>query len=232
MRRRHPVELALLVFLLAGCAARLADPEGELVAEPEEFAARIRAETLPASPAQVDFAWTLEERGSRVSGQGVGRVEAPDRARIDLFGPRGETYLSAALVAGSYRLPPAVAAVALPSPALLWSALGALVPPRDATLATANETPTGAELRYERPDGEVFVYTFSGSSDRGFRLSRLQRANRSGVLETVSLEHDDTGLLTRTRYRDWTQYRDLILEFEGFREHDPFPSDIWRPDAV
>ena len=72
-------------------------------------AAELARATVPASPRQVNFAWELDEAGARFRGRGVGRMVAPSRFRLDLFGPRGETYLAAALVDGEARVPPALA---------------------------------------------------------------------------------------------------------------------------
>jgi hypothetical protein len=108
---RTPLLGVLSLLTLTGCGAGgLQAPGGQPVPDPAGFAAELRASTVPAGPQQVNFGWTLDERGSRVRGRGVVRSEAPRRIRLDLFGPRGETYLMAALVEGEYRLPAAAAA--------------------------------------------------------------------------------------------------------------------------
>jgi hypothetical protein len=219
----------------AGCAgSQLGPPTGEVVPDPAAFAASLRAETLPPTPEQYTFAWSLEEQGSGgVGGRGVLRSEAASRLRLDLFGPRGETYLIAALVDGEYRLPPEAAnAVALPSPSLLWAALGVLAPPSAAVLSSATTADATAQLRYSLPDEQIFAYTFQRGADDRFRLARLERAGPRGVLETVSIERTGGGAIGRTRYRDWTAYRDLEFEVQEVVSADPFPSDIWRPDAA
>lgn len=219
--------------LIAGCTAgQLAEPSGEPAADPQGLADELRPLTIPASPLQINFSWSLDEGGSRVNGRGVVRAEAPERARLDLFGPRGETYLVAALVDGEYRLPPGAAPnVALPSPSLLWSAFGVLEPPAGAELASATTTDTSAELRYRTAQGEVFAYTFS-SGDGAPALQRLERAGDRGIIETVTLERDTAGAITRTSYRNWAEFRDLTIDVETLRETNPFPADIWRPDVT
>src|SRR5215207_7239487 len=90
--------LSPAAVLLAGCAtAGIPEVTGEPVVDGTTVAADLRAAALPMGPFQVNFSWSLEEGGSRASGRGVVRVEAPERIRLDLFGPRGETYLVAAL---------------------------------------------------------------------------------------------------------------------------------------
>jgi len=222
----------LFLAVLAGCATGgLAEPAGRAVPDPSAFERQLRLATLPGTPQQVNFAWSLDEGGSRVRGRGVVRHEAPQRIRLDLFGPRGETYLMAALVGEEYRLPSeATGAVALPSPSLLWAALGVLEPPVGASLSAATEAESRAELRYDTSNQEIFAFTFVIESGE-FRLSRIERAGRQGVIETVQVERAPDGSIARTRYRDWAGFRDLTLEVETVRIADPFPPNIWRPDA-
>lgn len=230
--------LTVLTFagLLAGCATgTLAPPGGEPIPDMEGFARVVTAATVPAGPQQVNFDWSLDEQGSRVNGRGVVRVEAPARIRLDLFGARGETYLMAALVGEQYRLPPsATGAVSLPSPSLLWAALGVLRPPADAALASARREEGDIELRYITEAEETFVYSVSerGDPEAGgateYRLLRLERAGGQGVVETITLDWDESEP-TRTRYRDWSAYRDLTLQIQEVRQVDSFPGDIWRP---
>jgi hypothetical protein len=224
-----------LALALGGCAAgRLAGPVGEAVPDPAAFASSLRDQTLPDSPQQLTFGWNLDEQGSRVArGRGVVRTEPAERIRLDLFGPRNETYLIAALVSGQYRLPPEAAnAVALPSPSLLWAALGVLDPPATASLSSATATGTAAELRYSTPDEQVFVYSFEQGTDDRFQLVRLERAGRQGIIETVAVDRAGDGSIARTRYRHWGEFRDLTLDVEAIRSQDSFPPNIWRPDAV
>ncbi len=225
--------VAAIAATLVGCASGgLGEPGGEPIPDMEGFARGLAAATTPAAPHQVNFDWSLDEGGSRVNGRGVVRVVAPERIRVDLFGARGETYLSAALVDDAYRLPPAASgAVTLPSPALFWAALGILAPPQGAELASATRQEQAIELRFATPAGETFAYTFLASgpeSAEEYRLERLERAGQQGVIETVTLEWD-ADRPARTRYRDWSAYRDLSLELEAPRTVSSFPDDIWTP---
>ena len=232
MRKSLRITVAGASLLLAiGCGgARLSAPMGEPVPDPAAFASALRQATLPGGPEQITFDWTLNERGSDVGGRGVVRTEAAERIRLDLFGPRGETYLIAALVDEEYRLPPEAAnADDLPSPALLWASMGVLKPPAEARLVGATSTATAAELRYELPGGELYVYSFAGSESEGFSLVRLQRGSSRGVIETVTVEHGADATLARAGYRDWTAFRELSLVVESVRSAQSFPTDIWSP---
>ncbi len=223
-----------LAVSVGGCGgARLGAPMGDPAPDPSALAASIQAATIPATPQRVTFSWNLDEQGSRVGGRGVVRAESPQRIRLDLFGSRGDTYLIAALVGGEYRLPREAAnAVTLPSPSLLWAALGVLDPPPGATLTSANTTAGSAELRFSTPNGEVFAYSFVRVDSAQFVLETLERAGPRGVVETVSLDRAGNGAISRTRYRDWAAFRDLELVVEEVVPSSAFPPDIWRPDAI
>ncbi len=133
-------------------------------ASPDSIAAALRAATTPSSPRQARFGWSLDEAGSRFSGSGVARYVAPERFRLDLFGPRGETYLAAALVGETARIPAQVAErFKLPSPALLWAAVGVVRPPSATRLTSATDEGGRVTLRYDLgPDGTL-EYRAQGS---------------------------------------------------------------------
>lgn len=223
MRRRlHSRALLALVILgAAGCAPRgqLPEPKGAPAPDPRALADRLRTATTPTSPQRATFTWELDEAGARLRGRGVVRAEAPERLRLDLFGPRGETYLAAALVGESFRLPSAVAAqIALPSPALLWGALGVIRPPAGATLASATTDGDAVTLRYTSAGEETVEFVSSGE-----RLRTVRRLGRSGALESVTLTHSAEGRLSRAEYRNWAEYRTLVLTPETLSNVEAFP---------
>lgn len=231
-----PVKAALLIALAtAACAPPSASspaaPAGAPVADADSLVREVLAATTPGSPRQATFTWRMDEAGSVVQGRGAIRYVAPDRMRVDLFGPRGETYLTAALVDGEFRLPPTAArGVELPSPVLLWGALGVLAPPRGAELRSATATDTTASLVYQAPDGESF--RFDVDLAVAPRLRAVERSGRSGVLETVRVEHTAEHQPSRTTYLDRSTYRELVLETESIRDVASFPESIWRPDGT
>jgi hypothetical protein len=194
--------------------------------DPAAVAAELRRATAPASPRQVNFAWVLDEAGARFNGRGVARFVAPSRFRLDLFGPRNETYLAAALVDGEARVPAALAGrFSLPSPALLWGAVGVVAPPAEARLiesAVDNGTTT---LRYQLGD-DVLEYRA-----RGGRLESVRRRSRGGVAESIDLTYDARGL-ARSQYRDWAAYRTLNLTPESATDVPSFPDATWTPPGT
>ncbi|HST63467.1 MAG TPA: hypothetical protein VLK84_32450 [Longimicrobium sp.] len=195
-------------------------------ADPAALAASAARATVPASPRQVNFQWELDEAGARFRGRGVGRMVAPSRFRLDLFGPRGETYLAAALVDGEARVPPAlIERFRLPSPALLWATVGIIAPPADARLLSAAPDGAVTVLRYQLGDDVLEYRTRDG------RLQTVRRSARGGTAESIDLEYDATGLAS-ARYRDWAAYRTLNLTLESATDVPSFPESTWTPPGA
>ena len=218
---RDVKRFVLLVAGLAGCASA-SPPPGTI--EPGVEAQAVAA-TRFEDRLHITFRWTFTEQQSRFSGEGATRMEPPYRARLDLFGPRGEAYVSAALVEYDLRLPPGASTDLLPPPTLLWSALGVLLPPRGATLTRA--TRDGAETQIE--------YTESGGRWR-FTLegNRLRRAEWEGGQgrgrRTVEIRaYGERDVPSQVVYRDWLAFRELTLTLNQVDDADPFPPDTWYP---
>jgi hypothetical protein len=197
-------------------------------ADPDSIAEALRRASLPSSPRQAQFGWALDEAGSRFSGRGVARYQAPDRFRLDLFGPRGETYLAAALVNETPRVPPQVTArFRLPSPALLWAAVGVVRPPSGARLASAVDEGGRVTVRYDLgPEGTLEYRAHGG------RLESLRRLRGSAVQESLELERAPDGALKSARYRDWIALRNLNLTLESSTDAAPFADDVWSPPGT
>lgn len=218
---------AIATIALVGCAPAMQGAPGEPVPDAGALEAELRRTTIPASPRQLTFAWELDEAGARFRGQGVGRFVAPERFRLDLYGPRGETYLAAALVGDDMRMPPAVAErFPLPSPALLWGAVGVVAPPPDAALQSASRAGEENVLRYA-VGGDVLEYRVAGG-----QLRTIRRLRRNAVAESVELSRDSAGEITRALYRDWIAYRSLTLTLEASADVAGFPEDTWNPPGT
>ena len=203
-------------------------PAASAAADPDSIAAALRRATLPSSPKQLQFGWQLDEAGSRFSGRGVARYHAPDRFRLDLFGPRGETYLAGALVGETPRIPASVMQrFTLPSPALLWAAVGVVRPPAAARLASATDEGGRVTVRYELGEGGTLEYRA-----RDGRLESVRRVRGSAVQETVELERSADGAIRSARYRDWPALRNLNLTLESSTDAASFPDDTWSPPGT
>jgi YD repeat-containing protein len=182
------------------------------------------ARTAPDRPLQVVFDWTALDGSARFSGSGAARIEPPYHARLDLFGPRGEGYLSAALVSNDIRLPSGTSAVALPPAAMMWAVLGAVMPPDDARLvgtrSDAHRTELyydaeGSRLRYTLVDGRLSTATWEGAG-------RRMAVALTGLVEP--------GLPRDAFYRDASSHTELKLTLNRVSEVESYPPDIWVPD--
>jgi hypothetical protein len=197
-------------------------------ADPDSIAAALRRATLPRSPKQVTFGWALDEAGSRFNGRGVARYDAPDRFRLDLFSPRGDSFLAAALVDETPRVPPQVEQkFRLPSSALLWAAVGVVRPPAAARLVSATDEGGRVSLRYDLGSDGTLEYRAQNG-----RLESVRRSKGGGVQETVDLERDAAGALKSARYRDQAAYRTLNLTLESSTDVASFSSDVWSPPGT
>ena len=214
----------LLIGLTGGCAGQqpaLARIPASIV----DTAAveSIVQQSISSGPRRASFRWTLDEAGERFSGRGVARFEAPERIRLDLFGPRGETYLVAALVGDSIRLPPgASGGIALPSPALLWAVLGVIKPPTGARATAIAGSGGDRTLQFASPSGETWEFQL-----RAADLAGVRRAEQQRVAESVELARSRSGDLRSTRYRNWPAFRTLDLAWDSIGHAEPFPRSIW-----
>ncbi|HSL68871.1 MAG TPA: hypothetical protein VK864_01450 [Longimicrobiales bacterium] len=208
-------------MVLSGCAARAAsvgpvDPAAEQAAS---------AATALKRRLRIVFEWTLQDRDARFSGEGATRIEPPYQARLDLFGPRGEAYLSAALVDFELRLPPGAPADVLPPPPMLWSVLGVFRAPPSAQLIGVKRDSAQMELQYRAGD-ETWIFAL-----RGDRLQRAEWQGPAQGRQTVEISsYDARGLPSRVVYRDWRAFRELTVTLSQAYEVDTaFPPETWTP---
>ena len=212
--------MAIIAVLVGGCAGRgipeTIDPTVEVGAVDR---------TAPDAPLRVVFDWVILDGEARFTGSGAARIEPPYRARLDLFGPRGEGYLSAALVDSDVRLPPGTGTVPLPPPALMWAVLGVVAPPPGAVLAGTLVEEERAELHYSVGESRL-RYVLEGG-----RLSEV-RWEGDGRRMDVGLSGSAPGGLPREAvYRDWSGYTELRMNVEQVDEVEPYPPEIWTPGA-
>ncbi len=66
----------------------------------------------------------------------------------------------------------------------------------------------------------------------GERLRTVRRLVRSGPAETVALTYTPAGTLQRAEYRNLSEYRTLVLNFESINDAAPFPEDTWSPGGA
>lgn len=207
-----------IAVLLSGCGgAALPETADPAVAE-EAIAA-----TAPQRPLRVIFGWRALEREARFHGTGAARLEPPYRARLDLFGPTGDGYLSAALVGQELRLPPGASPVRLPPAAMMWAVLGVVAPPENAVLRGTRTEAGQTQLYYGIGDG-LLRYDL-----RGGRLAGAEWEGHGGRMDVRLEGTAEHGLPRRAVFRDWSGYTELELNLERVDEVEPYPPDIWSP---
>ena len=218
MKSTRFAALAAAAVLLSACSGRsIPDTADPAVAEEA-----IRA-TAPERPLRVIFSWRAMEREARFNGKGAARIEAPYRARLDLFGPNGDGYLSAALVEQELRLPPGAAPVRLPPAAMMWAVLGVVSPPETAVLRGTRAEPGSTQLYYELGGG-LLRYDL-----RGGRLVAAEWEGGDVRMDVRLSGSAAQGLPRQAVFRDWAGYTELELNLESVDEVEPYPPDIWTP---
>lgn len=212
------------VLVLAACATGAPVPGTPPAVLDTTLVDSAEAATRLQRRLHVTFDWSLQDRDARFSGQGVVRLDPPYRGRLDLFGPRGETYAAAVLQDAELRAPAGAAAL-LPPPAFLWASLGVFRRP-DAPLTLARRDGAALELGFAA-GRERWHFVFEAG-----RLRRVEWVGPDGSRRTVELTGAAAhGLPQRGTYRDWQEFRELTLTLTAVEEVDAFPSDIWRLDA-
>lgn len=215
---RAPLYLSALCLAL-GCAS--APRAGEGGAADPAVAARLEQATRPDTRLHVVFEWNMTDRDARFSGQGVLRLDTTYRGRVDLFGPRGET-LAAAIVEGdAMRVVPLQAGALLPSPAMLWSLLGAFRPPVGAALSGTIVDGAATVLQYTQ-DPVRWSFRFENGALRSTEWTN------GTARRTVTLSGSTGGgLPAETTFRDWSEFRELTLRVTNVEEKTAFEPDVW-----
>lgn len=223
----HCIAVIATLFTLAtgACATRGAPIQVQGPASPE-FERDAAATTAPDRPLRILFDWSVRERDARFRGRGAARIQDPYRARLDLFGPRGEGYLSAALVEDELRLPPSTAATQVPPPTLLWSVLGVFRPPVGAALIGTQRD--GDRTRLEYADGQDrWRFEFVAGAVR-----RAEWIRSGGARQTVEIEGtDEHGVPRQAVYRDYAAFTELTLTLDEVEQVDAFSPEVWTPGA-
>jgi hypothetical protein len=174
------------------------------------------------SALQITFDFELQERDGRFSGNGVTRAEPPDRARLDLFGPRGEEYLKAALIGLQLKLPEKARQVPLPPPALLWSVLGVFTPPGGTTLHATTQTGETLWLDYAG-NNELWRFRF----ENGKLREAVWTGESSGRRTVVLNGSGQQGPPTEAVYRDVREFVELRVKVQQIQTVNGFPPEIW-----
>jgi hypothetical protein len=219
---------ALLTAFLAGCSAgAVGAPEttGPAIDANAIAARALEANTIPRT-SRLRFGWTLREPNLNVSGEGVVRVQPPDRARLDLFMGGDASVFAVVLVSDELRLPPGAPRQIVPSSPLLWAAFGIFRPGDDSTLLGGESVSDGVvRLRYLLADGHELHYRV-----RDGRVIGVEMLEDGDVLHRVDLRVDDADELPQqATYRNIAAFRELKVTVASIEDVDSYPDRIWRP---
>lgn len=204
--------LALLALGVIGCAPRLRPLPGTTVSP-----VLPRAE-LQAGHRRVVFRWELTDADLIARGEGAARIAAPDSVRLDFFLGGGMGSGAAVLIGNDLALQDSANDITrrlVPTPPLLWAALGRLaIGKADTVMAAAH----GQSLQADVGDPVVWRVTFIADT-----LSRLERVDRNRVLEWVERSRDGRTV----RYKHETQRRSLELVITNNSAVGAFDPAIW-----
>ena len=221
--RCYLLSVAGLVSL--GCATGGLPPGPPIAAAP--IAARLEEANPLAMPTWIEFSWSLNDRGTRVRGRGVARMEPPfSSAARSLHSkwrdrrPRGRPWTT------TYGLPRGARQDVVPAGPLLWATLGIFRPGAEATLIGARRTGERAILiRYELAgDGELRYHLMDDA------LDRVELLRRGHIEEEVRLkEAEDRFFPSEAVYRNLSKFQELKAVIEEVEYVEPFPPEIWDP---
>ena len=166
---------------------------------------------------QVTFRWEFTEESMVARGEGVARLASPDSARLDFF-VDGGFGSGRVLVFGDRVIAPGGDLIAsmIPSPPMLWAAVGRLAVPAAADTVAAVD---GTRLRADIGRNPRWRATFEGA-----RLAVLEHVKDDKVIETVTRSEDGT-----VRYTNPGARRMLRITISRDEAVASFDASIWRP---
>lgn len=210
--------LLAVMATLAACAPK-AKP---LVGAPTRAA--LPSTELPAGNRQMAFTWKYKDDTFEAQGDGVVRVAAPNRARLDFFLKNGIGG-GMAILDGDSLIIPGIDLVRrfLPPLPLLWATLGRLsVPATPDTVARM----VGDTLRADLGGANVprtWRVSFAGKT-----LARVERIEKGKVQEWISRSINDQSGTGELRYMNEGGRRSLSISVSETKSVEPFDASIWR----
>jgi hypothetical protein len=220
-RARSRFYVLAAAMVASGCASAPAPPPAGAAAVDPAAASAAVAATTPQRRLQVVFEWAMTDRDARFSGRGTLRIDAGYRARLDLFGPRGETLAAAIISDQEMRAVPPMAAAMLPPSAFLWAALGVFRVPADVDLTRTTATGGRTVLEYARGDNR---WQFR-IEDNLLRSTEWTNGTSRRTVELTGTSK--LGMPAEASFRDWTEFRQLTLKVIDVEEKAAFEPDVW-----
>jgi hypothetical protein len=204
-----------------------ASPDGVPVASPPApdtaVIRRLAQATSPDEPLQIFFDWSIQDRDFRVQGKGTARLQGPYRVRVDLFAGQDIQVLRAVMIDDKLDLVHSGPSVPLPPVEFLWSVVGVFRAPVGASLAAMTRDGDGLTLSYEE-----------GASRWRFRadstsLKSAEWQGSDGGRRTVELSGPYRfGRPSKASYRDWREFRELVLTVTAVEKVEPFAPETWN----
>ncbi|MEO7996737.1 MAG: hypothetical protein ABI852_04785 [Gemmatimonadaceae bacterium] len=191
--------------------------------------AGLPATALPPGNRQMSFTWKYKD--DTFEANGVVRVAAPNRARLDFFLKNGIGG-GMAILDGDSLIIPGIDLVRrfLPPLPLLWATLGRLaVPPTPDTIARMDGDTLRADLGgFRDSDGardgsRVWRVAFAGKV-----LTRVERIDKGKVQEWVYRALNDQAGTGELRYMNEGGRRSLSISVSETRTVEAFDDAIWR----
>lgn len=179
----------------------------------------------------MSFTWKYKDDTFEANGDGVVRVSAPNRARLDFYLKNGIGG-GMAILDGDSLIIPGIDMVRrfLPPLPLLWATLGRLsVPPTPDTIARMDGDTLRADLGgYRKSDGSrdasrVWRVAFAGKV-----LTRVERIDKGKVQEWVYRTLNDQSGTGELRYMNEGGRRSLSISVTETRTVEAFDDAIWR----
>jgi hypothetical protein len=223
-RWRAVCRMCALVIVVGGCAKSAIPLRGVPTSE------ALPPTALAPRPQQMRFTWSYRDETFEANGDGVVRVQAPDRARLDFFLRNGMAGGYAILIGDSLTVPGIdLVRRFLPPVPLLWATLGrvALPPTRD-TVARRDGDTLRADL------GDLRGGDASKAIGRAWRLAltgrdlvRVDRIEQGKVVEWVTRSRGATGQW-ELRYVHERAKRGLRIVVTDTLTVEGFDDAIWR----
>jgi hypothetical protein len=180
------------------------------------------AATAPRDPLQITFNWTLQDRDFKFSGRGVVRMEAPYRARLDLFGLQDILVAKVTLIDDSLTIVYSGPRVPLPPPAFMWATVGVFKAP----VATAPTSSSGDAVSFSFGYDPVPAHWRFKADSTTLRSAEWQ--GDDGGRRTVELSGPfKFGRPAKAVYRDWREFRELTLTLTAVEKVDSFAPETW-----
>lgn len=193
--------------------------------------ASLPATALAPGNRQMSFTWKYKDDTFEAQGDGVVRVAAPNRARLDFYLKNGIGG-GMAILDGDSLIIPGIDLVRrfLPPLPLLWATLGRLaIPPTVDTIARVDGDTLRADLGTlhgadaSRDGARAWRVTFAGKV-----LTRVERIGKGKVQEWVYRTLNEQAGTGELQYMNEAGRRSLSISVTETRSVEAFDDAIWR----